>query len=377
MRRVSVRPKSHPRDEYTVFCSLLRELREDAGPRQAELLRVSQNYVSAYEMGKVRLDFVQIRDWCAACGSTFAHLLARFEQVWALPEAAQLERARQRAANQAAAWSAWEAALAASDPGSVREGLPADGGAAPVRQRASSEGGPAGSKPRAVTASGSSSASAQQVSGADDIQRYVADAFTQPYRDLIALVVEKANPIGRRVPIVFQGYDYPRVSARVARFAEQLGGGSRALVDSVGRAFIDAFDAVLSDLAAEHRGTVYLADLRGTLTGAADWADEIHASTEGSRGWLRRSTVSYVRLLSPRGNRCPPAETHRPRTDSAAKRPPFGGRRRGESRCRTSVPHGHRCLRHQRSESPDELLSQSSSGAKMVATGSPWSPGPT
>jgi lysophospholipase L1-like esterase len=116
---------------------------------------------------------------------------------------------------------------------------------------------------------------------ADDVQRYVADAFTQPYRDLVALVVEKAKRMSRRVPIVVQGYDYPRVSARVARFAEQLGGGSRTLVDSVGRTFIDAFDAVLSDLAAEHRGTVYLADLRGTLTGAADWSDEIHPSAQG------------------------------------------------------------------------------------------------
>ncbi len=116
---------------------------------------------------------------------------------------------------------------------------------------------------------------------ADDVQRYVADAFTQPYRDLVALVADKARRMLRRVPIVVQGYDYPRVSPRVARFAEQLGGGSRGLVDSVGRAFIDAFDAVLSDLAAEHRGTVYLADLRGTLTEAADWADEIHPSAQG------------------------------------------------------------------------------------------------
>jgi lysophospholipase L1-like esterase len=115
----------------------------------------------------------------------------------------------------------------------------------------------------------------------EDVQRYVADAFTQPYRDLVALVAEKSQRMSRHVPIVVQGYDSPRVSARVARFAEQLGGGSRTLVDSVGTAFIDAFDAVLSDLAAEHRGTVYLADLRGTLTSASDWADEIHPSAQG------------------------------------------------------------------------------------------------
>lgn len=115
----------------------------------------------------------------------------------------------------------------------------------------------------------------------DDVRRYVADTFTQPYRGLVALVAEKAQRMNRVVPIVVQGYDYPRVSARVARFAEQMGGGSRTLVDSVGRAFIDAFDAVLSDLAAEHPGTVYLADLRGTLTDAADWADEIHPSAQG------------------------------------------------------------------------------------------------
>lgn len=171
MRRVPVRPKSHDRDEYPVFCSLLRELRDDAGLRQtdlAELLRVQQNYVSAYEMGKVRLDFVQIRDWCAACSSTFAHLLARFEEVWALPESARLERARQRAAAQEAAWAAHKAALAALNRGSVppaREGLPDDGGDAPAPQSEASGGVPAGPKPRASSAGGSSSASARQVPG--------------------------------------------------------------------------------------------------------------------------------------------------------------------------------------------------------------------
>lgn len=115
----------------------------------------------------------------------------------------------------------------------------------------------------------------------DEVRRYVADAFAQPYRDLVALVAEKARRMNRPVPVVVQGYDYPRVSARVARFAEQFGGGSRALLDSVGKLFIDAFDSVLSELSAANPGAVYLADLRGTLTTDADWSDEIHPSAPG------------------------------------------------------------------------------------------------
>jgi transcriptional regulator with XRE-family HTH domain len=90
--------KSIRRAEYRIYCDILRELREDAGLRQSDLakaLGVRQAYVSAYEMGKTRLDFVQIRDWCRACNTTLAHLVALFEDAWALPEPERLARVQQ------------------------------------------------------------------------------------------------------------------------------------------------------------------------------------------------------------------------------------------------------------------------------------------
>lgn len=97
--------KSILRQEYRIYCDLLRELREDADLRQiglAEKLGVPQAYVSAYEMGKVRLDFVQIRDWCDACSSSFAQFVDLFETVWGLTEAERLARAQQRDARRKA-----------------------------------------------------------------------------------------------------------------------------------------------------------------------------------------------------------------------------------------------------------------------------------
>ncbi|TDR35357.1 hypothetical protein DFR29_1368 [Tahibacter aquaticus] len=113
------------------------------------------------------------------------------------------------------------------------------------------------------------------------VRRHVANAFAQPYRDLVALVTAKAERMGRRVPIVIHGYDYLRVSERARWAAARLGRGAGELLETVGRAFVDAFHDVLSDLAEEHPGTVFLADLRGTLTDAVDWADEIHTSARG------------------------------------------------------------------------------------------------
>lgn len=80
---------------------MLRDLREEAGLRQADLaakLGVPQAYVSAYELGKVRQDFVQLRDWCAACGRSLADLVAVFEDRWAIEGPALEDLAAKRAA---------------------------------------------------------------------------------------------------------------------------------------------------------------------------------------------------------------------------------------------------------------------------------------
>jgi transcriptional regulator with XRE-family HTH domain len=52
----------------------LRAIREAAGLSQTELAATFgrfQSFVSTVERGLVRLDVVQVRRWCAACGTTF------------------------------------------------------------------------------------------------------------------------------------------------------------------------------------------------------------------------------------------------------------------------------------------------------------------
>ncbi|UGB44704.1 helix-turn-helix domain-containing protein [Frateuria edaphi] len=64
--------KSLYRPENQAFLATLRAVRTRAGLTQkdlGDLLGRSQNYVTAAERGAVRLDGLQIRDWCKACGT--------------------------------------------------------------------------------------------------------------------------------------------------------------------------------------------------------------------------------------------------------------------------------------------------------------------
>lgn len=63
--------KSIYRRENRIFLETLRAVRTRAGLTQRELaerLGRSQNYATAAERGVVRLDGLQIRDWCMECG---------------------------------------------------------------------------------------------------------------------------------------------------------------------------------------------------------------------------------------------------------------------------------------------------------------------
>jgi transcriptional regulator with XRE-family HTH domain len=74
--------KSIHRPEYRLFCAVLRESREHAGLTQAVLakrLKRPQTFVSAVERGLVRLDFLQMRDWCVRCRTSVADLANEFE----------------------------------------------------------------------------------------------------------------------------------------------------------------------------------------------------------------------------------------------------------------------------------------------------------
>jgi transcriptional regulator with XRE-family HTH domain len=74
--------KSLYRAENRVFLEVLREIRERAGITQIDLgLRLgrTQNYVSTAERGAVRLDGLQLRDWCQACGTDLVNWAREIE----------------------------------------------------------------------------------------------------------------------------------------------------------------------------------------------------------------------------------------------------------------------------------------------------------
>jgi transcriptional regulator with XRE-family HTH domain len=70
--------------ETRVLATLLRSVREQAGLRQvdlAEALGRSQSWVSDYEAGQRRLDLVELRSICGACGITLRQFVNRFEKA--------------------------------------------------------------------------------------------------------------------------------------------------------------------------------------------------------------------------------------------------------------------------------------------------------
>jgi transcriptional regulator with XRE-family HTH domain len=78
-------PKSLHKPEYKVVLKTLQQLREDADLLQSELgkkLGRSQSYVSMAERGAIRLDALQLKDWCKACGSSLSAFVKKLEQQW-------------------------------------------------------------------------------------------------------------------------------------------------------------------------------------------------------------------------------------------------------------------------------------------------------
>ena len=79
--------------EQRLLVSLLRQLREEAGLRQvdvAEALERPQSYVSKYEAGDRRLDFVELHAIVQVLGTDLVELATRFQK--------ELKRARRRSA---------------------------------------------------------------------------------------------------------------------------------------------------------------------------------------------------------------------------------------------------------------------------------------
>ncbi len=62
---------------------ILREMRLEAGLRQTDLaglLEQPQSFVSKYESGERILDFLELRQVCAAMGFTMTEFINRFER---------------------------------------------------------------------------------------------------------------------------------------------------------------------------------------------------------------------------------------------------------------------------------------------------------
>lgn len=69
--------------EHRVFLELLRETRKSAGVTQVELAQridETQSYVSKFERGELRLDFLQLRTVCQALGTSIPDFSNAFEQ---------------------------------------------------------------------------------------------------------------------------------------------------------------------------------------------------------------------------------------------------------------------------------------------------------
>ena len=64
------------------LCRLLRQIRLDADLKQVEVARrlgESQSFVSKYEMGERRLDFLELSQICRAVGISLQEFVRRFE----------------------------------------------------------------------------------------------------------------------------------------------------------------------------------------------------------------------------------------------------------------------------------------------------------
>ena len=75
--------KSIHKSEYSILLRRLRALRTTAGLTQVDLstaLQRPQSYVSDVERGSRRMDLLQLRELCHACGQSLTEFVDEFEQ---------------------------------------------------------------------------------------------------------------------------------------------------------------------------------------------------------------------------------------------------------------------------------------------------------
>jgi transcriptional regulator with XRE-family HTH domain len=66
--------------EYQQLCTLLRQLRQEAGFTQVDVakrLDVAQSFISKYESGERRLDVIELRHVAEAIGTTLEAVVSR------------------------------------------------------------------------------------------------------------------------------------------------------------------------------------------------------------------------------------------------------------------------------------------------------------
>ena len=69
--------------DYELLLGMLRALRARRGFTQEEMagrLSITQSAFSKRERGELRMDIVQVRDWCHALGFSFARFASAFDR---------------------------------------------------------------------------------------------------------------------------------------------------------------------------------------------------------------------------------------------------------------------------------------------------------
>lgn len=133
---------------------------------------------------------------------------------------------------------------------------------------------------------------------ADVLKGVIDQTFTKAYEDLIDVINAKAQQMGYMLPILVHGYDYPWPDGRGVTifnlvgpwFDETFNKKNYPYDDDpvklqtrydILRAFIDAFNQMLTTLETKYAGVVHYVDLRGTLQTRDEWANELHPKKEG------------------------------------------------------------------------------------------------
>jgi len=77
-------PKSNFSNEYAIFREMLKRLRSERCVTQSDLsasLGMAQSFVSKYEMGERRLDFVEVSRICAELGKPLTEFAAEYAEA--------------------------------------------------------------------------------------------------------------------------------------------------------------------------------------------------------------------------------------------------------------------------------------------------------